>query len=620
MFGKKMRRLTGLLALLALLACVIIPSTAFGDPVVTAKSATPMGDTYYKTTLGISKDPSLTLKKYQSTDGTTVVDSKPINGVEFKYVKVGGLYQVELSDGSNVLAYGITSTFANAVGLANADYTCVVDQVEYQFFKDGTAIQNATKIKNASDLEKFLEDYSATTVTTEGQGSAECELDTNPWGLYLVVETDVSGAVDTSGKPLAITMVQSPFLVAIPTSTADGWDPSIVANIKNTTDDAKVEKKIIVNEGNNISTDNKTLHSIGNDDLDDTDTTSIGDTVWYRLKSTVPSIPSGGSEIKSYVLTDNISKGLSVNKSPFTVTYFNGTDEEAFNDGDYVVSELTGYDSSADSDKGHKAAFDGGKTFTIIFTSTGLEKINNLAQSGNSTREIYVRYSAQVTADAVVGPARTDASPNSGNPNEVKLTYQVEGVPEITTDFDVVTHFTFGIDVLKTLEGSTDSNLFNSVKFKVYTKDSGGAKTYYSFTGGNGAYNAPVAATTGVAAATELTPNTSGILKIDGLKLGTYYLEETATASGYRLLSEPVEFKVESTAKGTNNFVSNSNQYLGTLTGSTSGRLSATVVNTKGFSMPSTGESGIWICVVGGIAIVAAGCLYLSRALRRASE
>ena len=94
-------------------------------------------------------------------------------------------------------------------------------------------------------------------------------------------------------------------MISIPTYITDGtgyWEEQITANVKNSTDDAEVEKKIVIG-------DNEALTD-GKESVADTDTTSIGDTVHFRLKGTVPFIPKNGNDITKYVLTDNISKGL----------------------------------------------------------------------------------------------------------------------------------------------------------------------------------------------------------------------------------------------------------------------------------------------------------------------
>ena len=617
MIGKKLRRLTALLAALVLFACAIIPTTAFGDPVA-ATSATPVGTEYYHNTLGVQGDPSLTLAKYQSQEGNSseVDKTEPIQGVEFKYAKVGGLYQVETGSGT-VMAYGITKAFGSAIGLdaAGADYT--VDGMDYLFFKDGAVIQEKTNDASASSLNAATGGFLNTpsnnvkTGTTGPGGKVTCTLDaSNSWGLYLVVETDVSNAKDGSGNKLSITKVQTPFLIALPTMMNDNtWDATIEAEVKNATDEATVEKKIITDDDGASAT----LNNL--DNLDDTDTTSIGDTVWYRLKSTVPAVPANGQKITKYILSDVISKGLDVNSDSFEVVTWDGTTETQLNGNTGSGTADYTLDLNASVTETEKA-FEDGSSFTITFTEEGLKKLDTLAQSGKSVREVYVRYSAAVNNQAVIGPQASGATSNSGNPNEVKLTYQVDGSAEMDTAFDRVTHFTFGIDVTKELQGNNNpGNLFNNVKFKVYTEDaSGGNKTYYVFTGSNGVYK--MVGAQGVATGVdELSPNTTdGTIKIDGLELGTYYLEETETAAGYRLLNAPVEFKVQSSDKANNGFVGTASQYLGTLKNesSTNGRLSATVVNTKGFSLPSTGESGTLVFVLLGAAVFIAAGLFLA--------
>lgn len=262
-------------------------------------------------------------------------------------------------------------------------------------------------------------------------------------------------------------------------------------------------------------------------------------------------------------------------------------------------------------------AFEGGNTFTITFTDAGLEKLTNLAKESGATKEVYAYYPATVTADAVIGPNAEGAGASSGNPNQVKLTYQVSGSAEMNTGWDTVTEFTFGIDVTKQLDGGTiDDTNKADIQFVVYS-ETGGSKTYYSFTESNGVYHTPVKAS-GENDATKLSPNVGGQILIKGLDEGAYKLKEVATVSGYNLLKETVDFTITA-VKGENAFVGSNGQYLGTIQNDTDddGYAEATVINTKGFTLPSTGGAGIWMFVIGGVIVIGAGCVYFMMTKRR---
>lgn len=621
------KRLTAIAAALLILMVGILPVSA----AETVQKTEEMDATYFQklknaegNPLGV---PSLTLRKYASLPGNPTASdtSKPIKGVEFKYAKVGGLYQLTLEDAATspnrkttVMAYGVTTAFAQAVGLSNPDYT----HDGYYFYKDGTKIQDATRGKTVTDedLKEFLENATANNVktgtTTEG-GVIEAQLgrnssDTNPYGLYLVAEYNVEGATQ-GGKPISITQRQNPFVVSLPTQNGAYWNEDVVANVKNSTGVAEVEKKIVVGADE--------MQNDGKEDVADTDITSIGDTVHFRLKGTILPIPSTSTEsIQTYILTDFISKGL----APVTgdngavkidaARVVVGSNSVKLDDSYYSVSApeaLTG------EEDGYTRDFAGGQQFTITFTPAGVQELTEIAQNAETTKEVYFYYSARVDTDAVIGPQATDATANSGNPNKVKLDYKVSNNSEMETTWDTVTEFTFGLDVTKQFEGTQQPVDTSAVTFKLYSITDNGAKTYYTFAGADGNYTTPTA-TADADAAKALKLNDSKQISIKGLEDGTYYVEEIATVPGYNLLKEPV--KIEITAEtGENTYVNpgSTDNYLGTTVTSTTGTESVTIINTQGFQLPATGGAGIWMFVLGGILVIGMGCVYFVASKRK---
>ncbi len=221
------------------------------------------------------------------TDGTERV---PIGGITFQYGKIGNLYEIQDGD-TTVMAYGIQQEVATAAGLQNsADYT----HGGMCFYKDGTVINQAVQEKDIDTFSSLQLSLEKEKTNDDGQIKAKLD-EKNQYGLYLVMETNVSEAyVKKAGAkvPVSITRSRNPFVISIPTYITDGtgyWEEQITANVKNSTDDAEVEKKIVIG-------DNETLTD-GTEKVADTDTTSIGDTVHFRLKGTVPSIPQNGNDI-----------------------------------------------------------------------------------------------------------------------------------------------------------------------------------------------------------------------------------------------------------------------------------------------------------------------------------
>lgn len=611
----------------ALMMSIGAASIVQAEPTQLTTEPIEMDAEYFKTLQGngapLAGNPSLTIGKYINVEGNLdeADTTKPIGGIEFQYGKIGNLYEIQDGD-TTVMAYGIQQEVATAAGLQNsADYT----HGGMCFYKDGFVINQAVQKKDTNAFSSLQS--SLKTGITDKDGQIKAELDaTNRYGLYLVMETDVLNAYvmkEGAEVPVSITRSRNPFVISIPTYITDGtgyWEEQITANVKNSTDDAEVEKKIVIG-------DNETLTD-GTEKVADTDTTSIGDTVHFRLKGTVPSIPQNGNDITKYVLTDNISKGL----TPVTVEE-EGTEKGTVKiDGvrtaggnqalqlqsgeDYTVSALSSYNEEEKAPE-----YDSGSTFTITFTKEGLTKLSAWAKNGGTNnREIYFYYSAVVNENAVVGPKAENAADNSGNPNEVKLTYQIAGNQEMNTSYDKVAEFTFGIDVTKQLNGKTEGIVEGNrkeIQFILYSRNTD-TETYYRLketSKGSGIYkmtNVPETKDK----ATKMSPAAGGKIEICGLEEGTYYLKEISTIKGYNLLKKPVEIVITG-ATGDNHYVADAEnaekqEYTGDLDkeGNTDGKVNLSVNNTSGFQLPATGGKGAGIFAVCGVLVIGVGIAY----------
>ena len=627
----------------AMLLMGALPVTAAPKSVSTA-SVKEADAEYYKSLSGkngkLSGTPGLTIAKYLHTSGNVDAPdtTRPIQGVTFKYVKVGGLYEV--TDGTEKsMVYGVTGSFAEAAGLKDsADYTGGSGDDSVYYYKNPNAINTIVRTKTKEDLKNFLDSANTGMGTTGEDGTFTAKI--NGYGLYLVVEYDTSGAKITenkSTKAISITKTQRPFVVALPRSVeVDGepqyWEENVTAEVKNSTGEAEVEKKIVT--GTNA----------GNDLVDDTDTASIGDTVQFRLKGTIPAIPDTSDEtIKTYIFTDHISKGLSPvldgSSSAVKIKVKTSGGQTVFSlspGTDFEVSKLSDYTETVIKDAEGKVAkvkepeYTGGKTITITFTEVGLGKLNKWAKDGGTAqREIYFYYEATVNDQAVIGPSGTDNPTNSGNPNEVQLTYQIGTSAEMMTGWDKVTEYTFGIDLTKQLAGKTDyeDKQKANIEFVLYREDKDGT-TYYSLKNKDGIYYVEGTADS-ESAATKLNPQTNGLIAIRGLKGleadSYYYLKELQTVPGYNILKEPVKITITAD-KGSNTYVADSdngatNEYIGTVgANNKKGIVELAVNNTKGFTLPATGGAGIWLFVICGALVVCTGCIYFMTTKKRYEE
>ena len=108
--------------------------------------------------------------------------------------------------------------------------------------------------------------------------------------------------------------------------------------------------------------------------------------------------------------------------------------------------------------------------------------------------------------------------------------------------------------------------------------------------------------------ATTLETSGTGNILIEGLNVGTYYLEETEAPAGYNKLTEPIEVEINATTSITSG--SETVQYKNSNEDSYTQATDATVkvLNQAGKQLPSTGGIGttIFYVIGGGLMAVAA--------------
>lgn len=325
----------------------------------------------------------------------------------------------------------------------------------------------------------------------------------------------------------------------------------IYAYPKNSTGTATIDKKIVKS-----GTDKATT------------TANIGDTINYKVTY---SIPVGENGLESLVVTDTMSKGLTFVNNPDNIKVLNGNEE-------VDRTMYTVKDSKDDSTKV--------TTITITFNSDKYCK----TLDKNTTQNFTITYTATLNKDAVLG--------QSGNTNDVFVTYRNTGdVDRETEPKGTPKVFTYGIDLLKKGEGNT---VLKEVEFKltdgnneIKVKQSGNA--YYPSKDGD--------------ASSTVTTDNDGKIYIRGLKPGTYKLTETKTNAGYVLLKDPVVIAIteDSTTPGVATaMVGTKEVTMNADNGSATAIVPLTVVNSKGFDLPTTGGRGIALFTIAGIAIVAA--------------
>lgn len=242
-----------------------------------------------------------------------------------------------------------------------------------------------------------------------------------------------------------------------------------------------------------------------------------------------------------------------------------------------------------------------GDTFTITYTAT-LLKGADMTVNGNKNT-INLKYSNKIDADGKINPD----------------TSEIE---------DGAVVYTFSIHVDKRGE-KKDGDPLPGVKFNVYKEVAKGT---------DGAVEGSTIGLTGVDAKKyfvkvvidgtktdgtkyDLVTGPDGKAQVDGLANGTYYLVETATVNGYNLLSGPVKVTIQVsyikswTVK--NDYVDGKlvhqketeyEEYFGgTKDALGNGYTLTTIINRKGFNLPTTGGFGTLLFSGIGVLLVVAG-------------
>lgn len=582
-----------------------------------------------------------------------------IKGVEFRYVKVADVIQFSESDLDSrpddhvEVLYAIDNTtgadFLKALGLDNGAnrYTNAdaLDSSKYYYQSDVLihALANRLAI-NATTIKSALEKYasvngSAAMPLTDAYGKTQAEnLDL---GLYLVVETKV---------PEMVVSTTEPFLVSLPMTSVNGtnatdggtrWIYDVTLYPKNLTGIPSLEKTLRENK-DDTGKHNGTGSII--DGFAHTGTASDGDVIDYQILSTLPSITSESTYLSCYTFIDTLSKGLTYNKRDVTLEFFTNasctnritTWKEA--DGMFTAT----YNTTAD----------GESVMTVEMTTRGLREINTskavysggeMVNSGFSGCTLRIAYQATMDSDNSV------VCGDTGNPNNVVLTWKRTSQDYYDTLVDDCHLFTYGIDLTKLFsDGKGD---FSKVAFLVKNK----TDNYFvkaDLNKDEGIYYV-VDHVAEEKDATHFVPVKTGDAKakvlIKGMEDDTYTMTEVCTDSGYVLLKQNIEVVISQKeadglcdiyASDALGLIQNDPRYATVInssaqlhnmpqkhlehklltasatvdgkkvnmvedSGSKNAEAPLTVVNTRGFDLPKTGDHGTLVFTVGGILLMA---------------
>lgn len=323
---------------------------------------------------------------------------------------------------------------------------------------------------------------------------------------------------------------------------------------------------------------------------------SANDTVNYKLDVVVP---QNIADLKTFYVEDNPGNKDALQYIKGSVEVFAGGTELTA-DTDFKVNETNA----------------GG--FKVDFKAVNPATIDN-----HKGQTITIKYQYKLTDKA--------NSTVSGNVNKAELSYSHLAKTEASEDdspykiHDEGVVYTFATNILKK---GDDGALLGGVEFELYkdvSKEDTTGKTVLNDTDAKAKGLAE--GKKWVLVATKSTSDvegTKGQLTFDGLSNGTYYLVETKTKAGYNLLSKPVEVKLTIThttnwskdnvwgTDGNVFYKHNENTTTFTGTGWSDNKFdTTTVINRKGFTLPTTGGFGTLLfsgigalLVVGGVGVL----------------
>lgn len=554
----------------------------------------------------------------------TALADYAIQGVVFSYLKVADITTytaLEQNGYKDMVLYGMaddakTAQLLTALGLAKT--TAYRTENNILYFTSDTLIRalsnqltaNASAVKDA--LETFMADQGGIKLLeTDANGHAGAtDLDL---GLYLLVETYV---------PEDVCITTAPFFVSLPMTTIDGtdWIYDVTVYPKNETDSPDLEKTLRESKPdtgkNNGSTDDIT------DGYAHTGTGSDGDVVDYQIVSTLPTITSSATALTTYTFFDTLSKGIEYNKQDVKLEWYK----------DAACTQLitTWQESDGKIAVTYGTADNDATTMEIVMTAAGLNEINH-ATTVYDSASLYRGYSnctVRITYSCTVNSSADVVYGDSGNPNEVTLTWKRTNTNYYDTLDDDCHIYVYGLDLLKQFSDRLGN--FAKVQFVMHN-DTDNYWVVAELNEDEGVYYV-----TGHVAeesnATKFVPTADGKITVKGLEDDAYTITEVQTDSGYTLLKDAI--KVVITSKASETICPTCGKALLTASatvngdavpmdadnGSVNALVPLTVVNTKGFDLPTTGENGLWMYGLFGVLLMAAAIAVIVLAFRKKKQ
>lgn len=378
------------------------------------------------------------------------------------------------------------------------------------------ATNNLYSYKPAAEWETFFK--------TEGQGKAYVDINKNGYVTWKTGETD-DKAAELAQKALAYAKVETNSIRTKTEVTASettvafanlslGYylvDSSLGALCSlNTTNPT-----VIIEEKNGEPTVEKKVSSEENGTYESSNFANIGDKVYFQTTITAQ------SGAQNYVLHDKMDAGLTfdINSVKVNLKENNVTTGRVVDASSYEV-------------KNSRLESENPCTFHVEFKK---EFCDTLAADD----KIIVTYSATLNEKAFIG-MKTDESGNAnGNINTTHISYGENNTESTPSKTDT---YTLEIPVFKYTNTKTGKTALAGAKFALYETETKG--TAIKLVKKNETAEKYRKALETETAITEITTTDTGSFSIQGLKPGTYWLEETAAPKGYNKLAKRIKVEI----------------------------------------------------------------------------
>lgn len=358
----------------------------------------------------------------------------------------------------------------------------------------------------------------------------------------------------------------------------------------------------------------------------DNNSACFGETVKYKITFNATNY-DGANQTQFYSVYDTTGAAISPDFTSITVKVGNDTLTKGYHigtgefagtsvklgdwDGDKTAAEWYLVQSDKDNFRisipwmtNHTLVGNGTTGYSLSFGTDAESKFD-------SPVPVEITYKATVEDNATIGGASYNTA-GSNNINTAHVKWYFHGGTDSTIN-DTVHTYVYGIGILKE-DSSTAANLAGA-EFEVYIDEACTQQVKFVTTGIKGVYSHDE---DGKGATNKVVSQLNGKIVLLGLEDGDYYLKEVKAPDGYNALSAPVKIEVGegksedfSVYANTSGEVADTEQDMEGYTKHTFGVTKATVGNSKGVELPSTGGKGTTMLITFGSLIAIGFAVFL---------